>query len=90
MDKAESPPTISTSASTKGHRVANQKSGLLLAWGQAEVCEVRLYTGTRLGPSRCDKTLLSKAAAKESRANFISISGPELLGLFVISNHGSR
>ncbi|CAZ82311.1 unnamed protein product [Tuber melanosporum] len=80
----------------EGHRAANQKSGLLLAWGQAEVW---YYTGTPLGPSRCDKTLLSKAAANESRANFISICGPELLGvclahhdreLFVISNHGWR
>ena len=35
------------------------------------------------GPPGCGKTLLAKAVAAESRANFISIKGPELLNKFV-------
>ena len=35
------------------------------------------------GPPGCGKTLLAKAVANESRANFISIRGPELLNKFV-------
>ena len=35
------------------------------------------------GPPGCGKTLLAKAAAAESRANFISVKGPELLNKFV-------
>jgi ribosome biogenesis ATPase len=35
------------------------------------------------GPPGCGKTLLAKAAAAESKANFISIKGPELLNKFV-------
>ena len=37
-------------------------------------------TGALLwGPPGCGKTLLAKAVANESRANFINIRGPELL-----------
>jgi transitional endoplasmic reticulum ATPase len=35
------------------------------------------------GPLGTDKTLLAKAAANESEANFISIKGPELLSKWV-------
>lgn len=35
------------------------------------------------GPPGCGKTLLAKAAAAESKANFIAIKGPELLSKFV-------
>ena len=35
------------------------------------------------GPPGCGKTLLAKAVANESRANFISVKGPELLNKFV-------
>ncbi|CAK9441637.1 uncharacterized protein LODBEIA_P55050 [Lodderomyces beijingensis] len=35
------------------------------------------------GPPGCGKTLLAKAVAHESRANFISIKGPELLNKYV-------
>ena len=35
------------------------------------------------GPPGCGKTLLAKALASESRANFISVKGPELLDKFV-------
>jgi ribosome biogenesis ATPase len=41
-------------------------------------------TGVLLwGPPGCGKTLLAKAVANESNANFISIRGPELLNKFV-------
>jgi ribosome biogenesis ATPase len=35
------------------------------------------------GPPGCGKTLVAKAVANESRANFISIKGPELLDKYV-------
>jgi transitional endoplasmic reticulum ATPase len=35
------------------------------------------------GPPGCGKTLLARAVANESKANFISIKGPELLSKFV-------
>ncbi|MFA4855633.1 MAG: CDC48 family AAA ATPase [archaeon] len=35
------------------------------------------------GPPGCGKTLLAKAVASESEANFISIKGPELLSMWV-------
>ena len=35
------------------------------------------------GPPGCGKTLLAKAVANASRANFIAVKGPELLNKFV-------
>jgi len=35
------------------------------------------------GPPGCGKTLLAKAVANASQANFISIKGPELLNKYV-------
>lgn len=35
------------------------------------------------GPPGCGKTLLAKAVANQSGANFISVKGPELLNMFV-------
>lgn len=41
-------------------------------------------TGVLLwGPPGCGKTLLAKAVANESRANFISVKGPELLNKYI-------
>lgn len=45
---------------------------------------LRNATGVLLfGPPGCGKTLVAKAAANESGANFISIKGPELLNKYV-------
>ena len=48
------------------------------AMGLAAATGVLLY-----GPPGCGKTLVAKAAANESGANFISIKGPELLNKYV-------
>ncbi|KAH8740071.1 hypothetical protein FG386_000898 [Cryptosporidium ryanae] len=47
-------------------------------------CGLEVPSGVLLyGPPGCGKTLLAKAIAKESSANFISIRGPELLNKYV-------
>lgn len=46
--------------------------------GITKPCGVLLW-----GPPGCGKTLLAKAVANESRANFISVKGPELLNKYV-------
>ncbi|GEM09344.1 ribosome biogenesis ATPase [Rhodotorula toruloides] len=46
--------------------------------GLSAPCGVLLW-----GPPGCGKTLLAKAVANESRANFISVKGPELLNKYV-------
>jgi ribosome biogenesis ATPase len=45
----------------------------------------RVHTGGVLlwGPPGCGKTLLARAVASESRANFIAIKGPELLSKYL-------
>ncbi|KZT06140.1 AAA-domain-containing protein [Laetiporus sulphureus 93-53] len=51
---------------------------LFRAVGIQAACGVLLW-----GPPGCGKTLLAKAVANESRANFISVKGPELLNKYV-------
>jgi ribosome biogenesis ATPase len=49
-----------------------------------EALGLRAATGVLLfGPPGCGKTLVARAAAAESGANFISIKGPELLDKYV-------
>lgn len=51
---------------------------IFAAVGITAPCGVLLW-----GPPGCGKTLLAKAVANESRANFISVKGPELLNKYV-------
>ncbi|GAA97291.1 hypothetical protein E5Q_03969 [Mixia osmundae IAM 14324] len=51
---------------------------LFASLGIATPCGVLLW-----GPPGCGKTLLAKAVANESAANFISVRGPELLNKYV-------
>ncbi|KDQ21616.1 hypothetical protein BOTBODRAFT_182905 [Botryobasidium botryosum FD-172 SS1] len=51
---------------------------LFKAVGIQAPCGVLLW-----GPPGCGKTLLAKAVANESKANFISVKGPELLNKYV-------
>lgn len=60
------------------YSAANQKPELYLKVGIAAPAGVLMW-----GPPGCGKTLLAKAVANESRANFISIKGPELLNKYV-------
>lgn len=48
--------------------------------GIEAACGVLLW-----GPPGCGKTLLAKAVANESRANFISVKGPELLNKVTVN-----
>ena len=51
---------------------------------QFEQLGLGMPTGVLLyGPPGCGKTLLAKAIAHESNANFMSVKGPELLDKFV-------
>ena len=51
---------------------------LFAALGLSAPAGVLLY-----GPPGCGKTLLAKAIANETAANFISVKGPELLDKYV-------
>eukprot|EP00288_Rhodomonas_lens_P019397 CAMPEP_0177689928 /NCGR_PEP_ID=MMETSP0484_2-20121128/471_1 /TAXON_ID=354590 /ORGANISM="Rhodomonas lens, Strain RHODO" /LENGTH=328 /DNA_ID=CAMNT_0019200391 /DNA_START=19 /DNA_END=1005 /DNA_ORIENTATION=- len=52
--------------------------------GKFAALGVKAPTGVLLyGPPGCGKTLVAKAVARESRANFIAVKGPELLNKFV-------
>jgi len=56
--------------------------------GATEILKTHAIAGTfphllLSGPPGCGKTLVAKAVARESGANFISVKGPELLNKFV-------
>ena len=52
--------------------------------GKFQALGLSAPTGVLLyGPPGCGKTLVAKAVARESGANFISVKGPELLNKFV-------
>lgn len=55
-----------------------RKADLFREWGLTVPVGVLLF-----GPPGCGKTLIAKAAANASGANFISIKGPELLNKYV-------
>jgi len=55
-----------------------QRPELFKKVGISAPCGVLLW-----GPPGCGKTLLAKAVANESRANFMSVKGPELLNKYV-------
>lgn len=49
-----------------------------------QLFSVRPPAGVLLwGPPGCGKTLLAKAVANASRANFIAVKGPEVLNKYV-------
>ena len=58
---------------------------LFSAVGITAACGVLMW-----GPPGCGKTLLAKAVANESRANFISVKGPELLNKVCASSKVAR
>jgi len=54
--------------------------------GQATLAELQLHPPRGIllyGPPGCSKTLLARAVATESQANFVSVRGPELLSKWV-------
>ncbi|KAJ7650595.1 P-loop containing nucleoside triphosphate hydrolase protein [Roridomyces roridus] len=55
-----------------------RRPALFRGVGISAPCGVLLW-----GPPGCGKTLLAKAVANESQANFISVKGPELLNKYV-------
>ncbi|GAA5973739.1 hypothetical protein JCM11641_005110 [Rhodosporidiobolus odoratus] len=57
---------------------AIQSPGLFESLGVKASCGALLW-----GPPGCGKTLLAKAVANASKANFISVKGPELLNKYV-------
>ncbi|KAF9449754.1 AAA-domain-containing protein [Macrolepiota fuliginosa MF-IS2] len=62
-----------------GYRSAYQAAPeVFMKVGISVACGVLLW-----GPPGCGKTLLAKAVANESRVNFISVKGPELLNKYV-------